>query len=71
MPIIVFSSQGETYDFIENNKIGFGISVDDDIDKLLLAIRSILFDRDKFYRKFKREKFNLEYLSSLYVNLLK
>ena len=71
LPIIVFSSQGETYDFIENNKIGFGISVDDDIDKLLLAIRSILFDRDKFYRKFKREKFNLEYLSSLYVNLLK
>ena len=32
-------------------KIGFGISVDDDIDKLLLAIRSILFDRDKFLQK--------------------
>ena len=71
LPIIVFSSQGETYNFIENNEIGFGISMDDDIDKLLHAVRSIFINNEKFYRKFNRERFNLEYLSKLYVNLLK
>ena len=71
LPIIVFSSQGETYNFIENNEIGFEISMDDDIDKLLHAVRSIFINNEKFYRKFNRERFNIEYLSKLYVNLLK
>ena len=69
--IIVFSSQGYTYDFIENNEIGYGISIDDGIDKLLHAIRSIFINKDKFYSKFNRDRFNLEYLSKSYVNLLK
>lgn len=71
LPVIIFSSQGETTKYVERNNIGLGIRSKNDFKNLHSIIKLKTEGNDGFYNEFDINLFDLEKITELYIKLLK
>ena len=69
-PIIVFSNNGLTAEYVFSNKIGHSLSFDDNF-KHLVTILSSIINPENYYLEFDSNNFNLEKLTLDYLNIFK
>lgn len=70
-PIIVFSNDGYTGKYIEENKIGHSLSFKNNFNDFIKTLNSIKDNKLNYYSSFSKDSFDLTYLSQKYLELFK
>ena len=69
-PIIVFSNDGYTSKFIEQNKLGHSLTANKNVNDLINILKSVKENKKYYYRNFSKKSFDLSYLFKKYIDLL-
>mgnify|MGYP000035104507 FL=1 len=70
-PIIIFSNNGLTAKFVDENKIGFSLNLSTNCEYFLSVLFRIKYESDEFYSFFRRDDFDLRNISKKYLKLFK
>ena len=71
LPIIIFSSNGETAKYVERNNIGLAIRSRNDFKNLYSIIKLKTEGKERFYNEFDINSFDIEKITEQYIKLLK
>lgn len=69
-PIIVFSNQGLTSNYIDENKIGESFSIENSYETFLDIIKSLKIKSSNYYLNYNSKPFDLEYITKDYLKIL-
>tara|TARA_B100001287_G_scaffold237831_1_gene210982 strand:+ start:8293 stop:9540 length:1248 start_codon:yes stop_codon:yes gene_type:complete len=69
-PILVFSKKGLTSNYIKENKIGHSLNEDCNAQTFVKYLEHLKNNPSEYYFNYSSEKFNLEYLTNDYLNIL-
>lgn len=69
-PIIVFSNEGLTSNFITNNKIGESFSRNSTVLDLIEKLKNIKYNKQNYYRKYNCDQFDIGKLSEKIYKLI-
>jgi len=70
-PIIVISNNGPTGKYVDQNKIGNSLTINDSVDKLIDTLIDIRTNRKNYYQAYDIEQFNIKNITKKLLPLLK
>ena len=69
-PILIFSNDGFTSKFIEHNKLGHSLTINNNVKDLIYFLKSVKENKEYYYQNFSKNSFDLNYLFEKYIDLL-